>query len=375
MKQFLSDPDPLDPPTQDRQDYGNELHESVKNATKPDIHAIHTVKGHLAWTVQLLALRRDFLKEAYDYTQSTLRNTKHLYLVLQWVFPLIEISNRRFWLKELDEKLYKDFKGLCFELLKSYSKYPDIAKGLVHIFYYFRELTTEEAREVLNRLEKADDYEALLLYFALFRQRHFKEEKYSRKIREYNPEFAKTKLERIILSHDKSLLNLRSGIAWNIWKILSENDKEFEILSPLVDKFLTTPYDNRLYHSFERIVEDQLERHTDKCLDWFVAIIKALNNYLSGKPDQGRNVWLSTRIGEVLRKLAATRPESLANIIQLLYEIWMKGAYIGTISEIFSSYKAIDNPEVWLKSKDKFKELYAQMKSVNEKLEEVDWEE
>ena len=55
--------------------------------------------------------------------------------------------------------------------------------------------------------------------------------------------------------------------------------------------------------------------------------------------------------------------------------MWMKGAYIGTISEIFSSYKAIDDPELWLKAKDKFKELYAQMKSVNEKLEEVDWEE
>ena len=77
----------------------------------------------------------------------------------------------------------------------------------------------------------------------------------------------------------------------------------------------------------------------------------------------------------VRHKLAATSPEELINTIQLLYEMWMKGAYIGTISEIFSSYKAIDDPELWLKAKDKFKELYAQMKSVNEKLEEVDWEE
>src|SRR3989344_865188 len=375
VEQFLDDPDPLDPPTQDKKDYGNELHESIKNASKPDMHAIQTVKGHLAWTVQLLALRRDFLKEAYTYTQGILRNTKHLYLVLQWLFPLIEISNRRFWLKELDRKLYNDFRKLSFELLGSYSKYPDIAKGLVHIFHYFRDLTTEEAKEVLSKLESADDYEALLLYFALFRQRHFKEDKYNPRVRNYNPEFAQRKLEDVILSNDGGLLNLRSGIAWNIWKILSEDGKEFETLKPLINKFLSTPYDNHLYHNFERIVEDHLDKHSDECIDWFSKITRAANEYLNTRPDEGRNVWLGTKIGKVLRKLAATSPEELINTIQLLYEMWMKGAYIGTISEIFSSYKAIDDPELWLKAKDKFKELYAQMKSVNEKLEEVDWEE
>ncbi len=376
IKQFLNDPDPSDPPTGDKKDYGNELHESIKKATKSDIHAIHTVKGHLAWTVQLLSLKKDFLlKESYGYTQGVLRSTKHLYLILQWIFPLIEISNRRFWLKELDEKLYEDFRKLCFELLESYSKYPDIAKGLVHVFHYFKELTTEETKEVLNKLEKADDYETLLLYFAIYREKHFKEEKYNKEIRDYNPTYAKKKLEETILNDDNGLLNLRSGIAWNIWKILSEDEKELETLIPLIDSFLTSPYDGHLFHNFERIVEEYIDKFPEKSITWFIQIIKAAKLYLDKKPDEGRNVWLSTEIGKVLRKTAEKKPEQLLVLIELLYEMWMKGAFVGTISEIFTSYKFIDNKELRLQLEGKFKEIYFRMKKVNEKLENVDWSE
>lgn len=371
--QFLSDPDPLDPPTENKKDFGNELHEKIKKATKPDIHSINTVKGHLAWTVQLLALRKDFLKEAYGFTQRELRKTKHLYLIMQWIVPLIEISNRRFLLKELDEGLYSDFKKLCFELLNSYSQFPDIAIALVHVFNYFKNLTTNEAKEVLDKLEKADDYQVLLLYYAIFRDRHFKEAKYPKDVRSYNPAYAKEKLEKTILNNEPSLLNLRSSLAWNIWKILSEDEKEFKTLSPLIDKFLSTPYDNHLYHNFERIVEDHIEKHTSKSIDWFMKVIDATNEYLKLNPDKGREVWLGTGTTKVLSNIARAQPQKLSILIELLFEIWMKGAYIGSISETFTSYESIADAGLRLEMKDKFRDLYSKMKLVNEKLEPVDW--
>lgn len=374
VQQFLNDPDPLDPPTDDKSNYGNELHQSVIDAIKPELHAIHTVKGHLAWTVQLLALKKDFLKEAYDYTQKVLRKTKHLYLVLQWIYPLIEVSNRRFWLKELDGKQYKDFKKLSFELLNNYGKYPDIAKSLVHLFNYLRELTTSEAKVVLDKLDKADDYEALLLYFAIYRKRHFNDEKYDVEIREFDSSYAFNKLEKTIKSDNKELLNLRSGIAWNIWKILSEDEKEFETLSPLIDDFLTTSYDNHLYHNFEMIVEEYIDKRTKKALEWFKAIIKSANEYIKLNKDNGRHVWLGTQTDKVLNEIAKREPKNLIEVVESLSEMWMNGAFIGTIDEVFNSYKFIKDSEYKEEVKQKFKVIYSKMKAVHEKIQQVNWD-
>lgn len=374
-KKFLTDPDPADPPNEDKDDDGYKLHEKVKNATKPDVQAIHTVRGHLAWNVQLLALQKDYIKEAYQYTEDNLRNTKNLYLVLQWLFPLIEISNRRSLLKEVSEKLYNDFLKLIFELLK-YSKYLDLAKGLVHVFYYYREVTTEQAKILIDNLLLSEDFEAMLLFLALFRERAFKEKKFSKQIREYDPTYAKNILDKVILSEDEKFINLKSGIAWNIWKLLSQDDKDFELLSPLIDKYLTTSYNNHLYHNFERIVEDQIDKHLDKCIEWFVKIIDAANHFIAKDPTEGRQIWLSTETGSILRKTAKKQPKLLKRVVEKLYEMWMmsKGVYIGGISDIFTSYKEIKNIKLREETKKAFQEFYSKMRAEYSKLEPVNFE-
>lgn len=375
VAQFMNDPDPLDPPTEDREDYGNQLHFEVKEADKPDTHAIHTVKGHLAWTVQLLTLKKDeHLLKSYDRTRHVLRNTQHLYLVLQWLFPLIEIANRRFWLQELSNDAYEDFKKLSFELLDKYKGYPDLAKALVRIFHYYRNLTTEEVKEVLNSLFNADDFDALLVYFALYRENHFKDDKYPEPVKNYDPTYAKGKLEEIVLSDDPELLNLRSGIAWNIWKILSEGESEFDRLSEWVDKFLITEYDNHLFHNFERIVEDYLDRRIDKCLEWYTKIVNAAAQSAQETPESGREVWLSIHTGEILKKLAKERPGNLIDVVENLHQLWLMNAYIGGIAEVFSSYQHIEDSDLKTQVRKRFKELYQQMKEINPKLQEVEWE-
>ncbi|MCC7570311.1 hypothetical protein KO465_03115 [Candidatus Micrarchaeota archaeon] len=375
VDQFMKDPNPMDPPTEDEENYGNELHQEIKEAEKADMHSIQTVKGHLAWTVQLLALKKDeYLVKSYERTQCVLRNTQHLYLILQWIFPLIEIANRRFWLQELSEKLYEDFRILSFELLKKYSAYPDIARSLVRIFHYYRNLTTKEVKVVLDSLFDADDFEALLVYFALYRDKHFKDEKYPESVKNYDPTYALEKLEEVVLSNNPDLIDLRSGVAWNIWKILSEDTDEFDRLSCWIDKFITTEYNSHLFHNFERIIEDYLDKRPDKCLEWFIKIVEAASQSIKGTPEPGREIWLSTHTGEILKKLAQEQPEQMVSVTENLYNLWLMNAYVGSINEIFSSYKHIKNKQLRANIKKHFRKLYEEMKEINPKLQEVTWD-
>lgn len=371
VDKFITDPSPGDNPNgKSTSDF--ELHERVKNSKKADIHSIQTVRGHLAWTVQQLALKKESIEEAFNFTSIVLSKTNNLYLILQWLFPLMEISKRRFWLEEINPKIYKKFRTLCFSLLENNSIYPDIAKALVHIFSYFRDLTTLETKKVLTLLQDADGFETLLIYFGLYREKHFTEDKYQRTIRDYDSTFAKEMLLDYVINsrHDQ---NIRSGIARNICTIILDSKDSFYDLSPLIDNFLKSNINQNIKHSIERVIEDILlssESNHNKAYEWYVSLLTIHVSELDSSESR-TNIWLSTKTGEILQMIAKNKPEDLKKIISLLYSLWINGAYIGSINEVFTSYKEISDQKLKVEIKENFKNKYMRMKKINEKIEEV----
>ncbi|WP_176230579.1 hypothetical protein, partial [Candidatus Hakubella thermalkaliphila] len=146
IDQFIDDPDPVAP---EHYEGVPESNYQEKIIAGEDPHIITTVRGNLAWVIQKLALRKNYIIKALDYTKTLLRY-KNLYAKLQAIIPLIEIAARRQWLEELNPQEYKEFHDVTFDLLRNYAKYPPIAKRLTHVFYYFQDLTTEEDLEVLE---------------------------------------------------------------------------------------------------------------------------------------------------------------------------------------------------------------------------------
>ncbi|GFP32987.1 hypothetical protein HKBW3S42_01298, partial [Candidatus Hakubella thermalkaliphila] len=302
IDQFIDDPDPVEPEHYEGDPESN-YHEKIIAGEDP--HIITTVRGNLAWVIQKLALRKNYIIKALDYTKTLLRY-KNLYAKLQAIIPLIEIAARRQWLEELNPQEYKEFHDVTFDLLRNYAKYPPIAKRLTHVFYYFQDLTTEEALEVLERLKITDESAPLFIYFGIFRQRHYKNQD-GRDKKCFDPKRLKKNLEEIIKNNDDQYTNLRGSIAWNFWKLLSKNPDEFDAISPYISLFLEQPYRKNIYDDIARIIKEWIEKKPEKCTPWFEKLLSNIAIYVKTNKQEGRNIWLMPE--KIINYIAYHHPE------------------------------------------------------------------
>lgn len=366
VEQFITDDDPPKPENY-KGDAKFNYHSQILN--NEDVNTIVTVLGHLAWTVQKLAVRKDYIVKSFGFTQKLLKH-KNYYAVLQGLVPLIEIAARRQWLEEYDKenstREYQKFKSLAFDLLEKYSQYKSFGDPLTHLFYYYKDLDTDQAVKVLKKLEKSREAAALFVYFGIFRERHFKgkvtfDQKQLREI-----------LESIILEKHSEYFDLKGSIAWNFWRILEDTPTEFDTIKPYLDLFMSLPYNKRYYSSLERIIEEWIERNPDICIRWFETMIEKVNEYVKGDEAIARNTWIDSEI--VIQYIARNKPILLIDLVGKLVSLWKLGAFVGDPKDIFEVYKFVQNPKTKKQIKDKFTAWYKEMRELNPKLHEVTWD-
>jgi len=366
VEQFIDDPDPDSPEKYVGDENFNHHQKILENE---DVNIITTVLGHLAWVIQKLAMRKNYIVKALEFTEKLLTHP-NLYVKLQALVPLVEISARRQWLEEYDSEhhtnYYERFRKTTFSLLKNYSRYKSFAESLTHVFYYFKDLDSAEAMKVLDNLEKSSEAAALFVYFGIYRERHYKG-----KVK-FDQKPLKEKLEAVILSKDGKYLDLKGSIAWNFWRILEETPDEFDVIKPYLDLFFSLPYNKRYYSSLDRIIEEWIERKADICISWFVGSIDKLFEYVNGNEAKARNTWVEP--GHSLQFVASNKPSFLISLVGKLVELWKLGAFVGSPRELFETYKLIPNPNEKDKAKAQFKSWYEEMKALNPKLETVLWE-
>jgi hypothetical protein len=332
INKFINDPSPGEPikySGDERFDY----HKQLERGNDPTI--ITTVMGHLAWTVQALARKSSAkeptnLIEAFKFTEYVLKNTSNLYVVQQWLVPLIEIANRRWWLLEHDANLYKSFRALLLTkkngLVAKYGKVPGITKYMVHIFNGFKDLTTEEAKLVLvNLSEKTRDIASVLIYFAVFRQNHYKKgeeygskaEKINPDILSYDPQFAINRLEQLINESDNA--DLLGTIAWNFWKIATDSQKEYKNVAPWIDKMFSSRKAILFYDQLKIVLTELINKHPKDCLIWLDKLIVLFeDNSINNEFKQIHYIyfpevtkWLKNNMGKKGVKELVSRLETL----------------------------------------------------------------
>lgn len=388
IQKFINDPDPGNPNNYKGKPEFNYDEKIRKNE---DVSIITTVQGHLAWVVKELATKSskdniENLIEAFDLVKDKLsKDNQNLYIVLEWLIPLVEISNRRLWLANKNPQKYKEFKKLLLDpengLVERYSQYAEISRNLVNVFYYVKDLTTDETIFILKKLLSAPESDALLVYFALFRERHYQKGQEAGDILGgINPEifnYDPSKVQELLkVSITDSKNNfLREQLAWQFWKILKDVPEEFCNLVPWINLLFQVSYNKTLFSNLEMILEDWYERDTS-CENpshrWLVDSIQKAADYVNSTSDERVDMWLS--VDNLLNKVAEQHPKDLTRIVKNLYKIWMKGGYIGDPGVVFNSYKFIKETKIRSEVLNIYKDLYSKMKAVHSKLREVNFE-
>jgi hypothetical protein len=348
VEKFINDPDP-------RTDEISEFnyHAKIKKGEDPGI--ITSVRGRVAWVLERLAVKEEFILRAFEYSKQLL-TTDNLYVIQQAIVPLIEITARRQWLQERQQELH----DLLFKLLDRYSNYPAISRYLLRAFSYHRDLNEQDAKKVLKSLENIGESAALFVYFALFRKGHFPEK----------GEFDSSKFEGILKEKIKSgREDLRSNLAWHFWHLLEEHRDEFDRVKPYIDLFLQQPYQRGPYDDIERIIKDCIEYRTEVCIKWFKIMLDKISKFVDS---ERQPVWLM-ETEEIIEAVAERMPDKLLELMEKLVRLWRNRVFIGSHKRLFEAFRLVLDKDLRMEIKGKFQRWDDSMRKLNPKLEPVDF--
>lgn len=384
INQFINDPDPVDPGK-----YKGKLEFNYDQKVREgnDEIVITSVMGHLAWVVKELARKSDRhntanLIKAFEYTEKVLNSSQNLYVILQWIVPLVEISNRRLWIAEDNQEVYQRFRKLILDkedgLITKYSKYSAIAKLLIDLFDFFKDLTTEDVKFILDKLDTREESYRLFFYFALYRSKHYKNDsdvgkvltKMEPKIFEYSPVYAKKRLKEISQDKEEKYSGLRSQLAWQCWRTTDELPEEFDHLTNLMNNLFNSPYDKNVFSNLFHVLEEKYEQKPEQCHKWLKVFIHKLSMYAATN-DKGFNVWVD--MDEIVKKVVRYQPKDLPIILETLTNIWLRSAYIGDLNTIYTAYQNIEDQKLRQRVKKISQKLYKQIQNSNSQVKDIDW--
>ena len=371
IKKFINDSDPPDPEKYTGDKAFNYNRRILDNER---VNIITTVLGHLAWDIQKLADKKDYIVKSFKFTKKLLSH-RNLYVHLQATIPLIHIVARRQWLEEYDKQNKTNYiEGLheiVFNLLRKYTQYKAFSAPLTHIFYYYKDLNTDDALEVVNYLKEVDEAAPILIYFAIFRERHFKNPDRTDKSG-FKPAALKKEFISVINSNDNKYSNIQGSIIWNFWKLLQEQPSEFKVIKPYIDLFSEKPYQKNCYDDLERIVEDWIEREPKICIAWYRKILTSLSTYIKTNKEKARVAWISPE--KIIVYIAVHDSKKLLPLVSILVDLWKKGSFVGSPKDIFESYRLVKDVRLKKTIKKQMQKWYIQMKKMNPKIQKVDWE-
>ncbi|EKD99687.1 MAG: hypothetical protein ACD_22C00206G0004 [uncultured bacterium] len=330
-----------------------------------EVNNITTVFGHLAWVIQKLSCNTKYIEEALNFTVKLLKK-QNPYLILQSIYPLIEISSRRNSTdienrKQLEDEILK----IAVTLTKKYSRYKAIANLLVQVFFNFKSLDSEKARVILRRLENGRNVTSLYIYFAVYRPSHFIEKG------TFNNRPFINRLNYFIKS-EKVQPDIKEELLWQMWRILADNPKEMVNLEPFIVKYLDLPFKQRYLYTVERIIELIPNHDIDKSLQWYTALLKNAGTLLLKKDTVTGSIWFESE--DILKDIAKNRPYKLVALVKELVNLWELGAFIGDPVEIFNVYQLIDDKNIKLEVCKEFEVLYRKMKNINPKIKEMSFD-
>jgi hypothetical protein len=368
--------DDPDPETNNRHEDFN-YHLKIKQGE--DERLISTVRGVVPWALQQLVESNDpkLLKYALEKTEILLDLDGFLakelnypepdyYVRLQAFVPLIPLAHpaNRKLLNNFENGLGDRVKTLSFKILDVIEKdstKPNvrpraILKRLADLFYCIRDLTTAQAKRILDLFERQEEDEAycLFLYFAVFREEHYEDIP-------FDPAYFKKKLKELCQSRNV----FRHNIAWKFWRFADEegldNKKNFEKIEQYW-MLLFDCYDEEVFYDLYRTLERTLT-WPEKYDSHKVLLKKAIQK----ETDHRRNAKQPVQAWELGPKIfQILKDHDVADFLDVFYFLLERideNAYYYGMNEWIAMFKSIypipkKQKDIYNKTKAKLLELY-----------------
>lgn len=304
---FIDDPDPSD----------NDYYSNIL-AAEQDPVVIATVQGNVAWGVSSLTRNQAHIIDALSYTEKLFQNPNQ-YIRYQALFPLLEVTKRRCWLKEYDKKndtdYYNQLRALIFDVINRDGKNPVYARLLSEILYCFKDVTEEDAKLILNVLLPQGLGAYILIYYALYRQEHFQKTTTLGEAIPWNPNYFESELKRIIQSTNIDNEEIRNDIIQQFARILPESIEAYARLRDYIAIIFDMKLNTKNVYSMRYLLSQLSKISLD---DTFLFTKKLIINMRDTFDFDGTDFPLFANLQYVTQILEDERPEQFQEILSAL---------------------------------------------------------
>jgi hypothetical protein len=347
-------------------------HTKILNGDEANL--ITTVRGHLCWLMSIVIVQNDpsLYREIINILK-TYFSENNLYIKIQATYPLLELSRRIRATKNQDESPFdwnnserEEVKNLVFEILQQNKEYPRVLHAILHIFQYMRDLSENDAKEMLSiMLNTKKDYvlhdlAPLLLYYALFRKDNFLEEGVFNSV-----PFEEMVMENILNGDE----NLRSSMAWHLWQVLKDDLMKYSDISKYIEAYFVGEYNQHTYSMLMFGIEEIAKKDPKTAVSIFKKVITKIKDYIETHTE-GYPYYINS--SEEIIDILSSEPDELIGLMDELKSLWLKRIYVGDVKTIFEVYKKVA-PDRKSEVKGKMQEIYKEIKKVNPHLVELDW--
>ena len=286
---------------------------------KTDKESLEKLERAFCWVKLLLDLDDSLANKIKDFPKP------NYYLRAFAIIPLINLAHHeiRNELNNFKNNLGNEIKSLAFSILDKTRK--EIEKNnytsvelfdkISHLFNYMRDLNEKEAEKFLSFVEdfKIEEANHLFIYYALFREKYFKEAK------PFKSTGFKKRLRDICKSNPDEL---KRSLSFTIYKdIKNEKSKsDFEFFEQIKDYWvllfedINKPMFFSLLMTLSFILKNKIYYNNYKKY-FFQLIEKALENHKNSS-----DYFINLHLGDILPAFSENDPEDLAKILLLFLE-------------------------------------------------------
>ena len=328
-KAFLNDPDPTLENDADDPEGKQNFHKLIEKGE--DVSQITTVRASVAMLLQSMAVLngRELIPGIIPLIEALTKDPNY-YVRAYACIPLEQLARIRNTVlptnrteRFLDFETSTKIEAMAWSMLREREnwKLQQIMVSLVRIFSYFRSVTKEEAKEIVDTfigtkndvvIEEARN---LIIFFAEFRSKLFNEDSlkyvFSKEkiisLRNFDESYFKELLKDILINYSEVV---RAGFAWSFWHLPKEPGINFEDtfkISYEYFKILTQKYDHDVMVNIYYFIEDFIDLKFEECIDLWIKCLEVERPYLQQKASKDNlyqlNWWPYHYNGKILDKL------------------------------------------------------------------------